>query len=138
MGNWLYQLDVKASTQTAIKLTAQFNNRVQTFFGDARAAADGEEVIDATTPEYHKVRMIYNFKTNHLLVAWLLDPLQQVNNENVASDVLIIRENHGDANQLQFKQDLTQMAVKTAYATMTFTDNHVNNNSLSQWQRYEY
>ena len=138
MGNWLYQLDVKANTQTAIKLTAQFNNRVQTFFGDARAAADGEELIDATTPEYHKVRMIYNFKTNHLLVAWLLDPQQPVNNENVASDVLIIRENHGDANQLQFKQGLNQMAVKTAYATMTFTNNHVNNNSLFQWQRYEY
>ncbi len=138
MGNWLYQLDVKANTQTAIKLTAQFNNRVQTFFGDARAAADGEEMIDATTPEYHKVRMIYNFKTNHLLVAWLLDSPQQVNNENVASDVLIIRENHGDANQLQFKQGLNQMAVKTAYATMTFTNTHVNDNSLSQWQRYEY
>lgn len=138
MGNWLYQLDVQANTQTAIKLTAQFNDRVQTFFGDARAAADGEELIDATTPEYHKVRMIYNFKTNHLLVAWLLDPQQQVNNENVASDVLIIRENHGEANQLQFKQGLNQMAVKTAYATMTFTNNHVNNNSLSPWQRYEY
>ena len=138
MGNWLYQLDVKANTQTAIKLTAQFNNRVQTFFGDARAAADGEEMIDATTPEYHKVRMIYNFKTNHLLVAWLLDSPQQVNNENVASDVLIIRENHGDANQLQFKQDLTQMAVKTAYATITFTKDHVTDTKKSQWQRYEY
>ena len=138
MGNWLYQLDVKANTQTAIKLTAQFNNRVQTFFGDARAAADGEEMIDATTPEYHKVRMIYNFKTNHLLVAWLLDPQQPVNNENVASDVLIIRENHGEANQLQFKQNLTQMAVKTAYATITFTKDHVTDTEKSQWQRYEY
>ena len=138
MGNWLYQLDVKANTQTAIKLTAQFNNRVQTFFGDARTAADGEELIDATTPEYHKVRMIYNFKTNHLLVAWLLDPQQPVNNENVASDVLIIRENHGDANQLQFKQGLNQMAVKTAYATMTFTKGHVTDTKKSQWQRYEY
>ena len=138
MGNWLYQLDVKANTQTAIKLTAQFNNRVQTFFGDARAAADGEELIDATTPEYHKVRMIYNFKTNHLLVAWLLDPQQPVNNENVASDVLIIRENHGDANQLQFKQGLNQMAVKTAYATITFTKDHVTDTEKSQWQRYEY
>ena len=138
MGNWLYQLDVKANTQTAIKLTAQFNNRVQTFFGDARAAADGKEMIDATTPEYHKVRMIYNFKTNHLLVAWLLDPQQQVNNENVASDVLIIREDHGDANQLQFKQDLTQMAVKTAYATITFTKDHVTDTEKSQWLRYEY
>ena len=138
-GNWVYQLDVQANTQTAIKLTAKFNDRVQTFFGDARAAADGEEVMAATTPEYHKVRMIYNFKTNHLLAAWLLDhPNQDINNGEVNANVLIIRENHGDANQLQFKQGLNQMAVNTAYATMTFTNTHVNDNSLSQWQRYEY
>lgn len=138
-GNWVYQLDVQANTQTAIKLTAKFNDRVQTFFGDARAAADGEEVMAATTPEYHKVRMIYNFKTNHLLAAWLLDhPNQDINNGEVNANVLIIRENHGDANQLQFKQGLNQMAVNTAYATMTFTNTHVNDNSLSQWLRYEY
>ena len=130
-GNWVYQLDVQANTQTAIKLTAKFNDRVQTFFGDARAAADGEEVMAATTPEYHKVRMIYNFKTNHLLAAWLLDhPNQDINNGEVNANVLIIRENHGDANQLQFKQGLNQMAVNTAYATMTFTNTHVSKTTI--------
>ena len=138
-GNWVYQLDVQANTQTAIKLTAEFNDRVQTFFGDARAAADGEEVMAATTPEYHKVRMIYNFKTNHLLAAWLLDhPNHDINNGEVNANVLIIRENHGDANQLQFKQGLNQMTVNTAYAVMTFTEDHVTDNALKQWQRYEY
>ena len=138
-GNWVYQLDVQANTQTAIKLTAEFNDRVQTFFGDARAAADGEEVMAATTPEYHKVRMIYNFKTNHLLAAWLLDhPNQDINNGEVNANVLIIRENHGDANQLQFNNNLTEMTVNTAYAVMTFTENHVTNNSLTNFARYEY
>ena len=138
MGNWVYQLDVQANKQTAIKLTAQFNDRVQTFFGDARAAEGVALVMDATSYEYYKVRMIYNFKTNHLLAAWLLDRKQEINNGEITSNVLIIRENHGEANQLQFNNGLTKMTINTAYAAMTFTKDHVTDKDLNQWQRYEY
>ena len=138
MGNWVYQLDVQANKQTAIKLTANFNNKVQTFFGDARAAEGVALVMDATSDEHYKVRMIYNFKTNHLLAAWLLDRKQEINNGEITSNVLIIREDHGEANQLQFNNGLTKMTINTAYAAMTFTKGHVTDKDLNQWQRYEY
>ena len=138
MGNWVYQLDVQANKQTAIKLTANFNNKVQTFFGDARAAEGVALVMDATSDEYYKVRMVYNFKTNHLLAAWLLDREQEINKGEITSNVLIIREDHGEANQLQFNNDLTEMTINTAYAAMTFTKDHVTDKDLNQWQRYEY
>ena len=115
--NWIYQLDVKANSNTEITLTAQYNKETQTFFSTSKSG----EVMQATNDDYHKVRMIYDFKTNNLIAAWLLDtPVQETEAESVASNMLIIRENQDDANQINFTKN-QNMEIYTAYAVMTFT-----------------
>ena len=72
-GNWTYQADVQANTQTKIVLTAKYNEKNQFFFGKARTNDEGEAVLADTENKYHKVRMIYNFQNPpmHLsLHAW--------------------------------------------------------------------
>ena len=140
--NWIYQLDVKANNNTEITLTAKYNNKVQTFFGTSKSGFGGEPIMLATNEDYHKVRMIYDFKTNNLIAAWLLDtPVQETEAESVTSNMLIIREDQGDANQINFTNN-QDMAIYTAYAVMTFTKNHVlgleDKASLSKWQRTDY
>ena len=116
--NWIYQLDVQANSDTEITLTARYNGKVQTFFGTQKG------VMQATNDDYHKVRMIYDFKTNNLIAAWLLDPTQNTEAKSVASNMLIIRENQGEANQINFTNN-QDMEIYTAYAVMTFTKDHV-------------
>ena len=130
--NWIYQLDVQANPYTDISLTAKFNDKVQTFFGTAKG------VMQATNENYHKVRMIYDFKTNNLVAAWLLDQNQTIEEETLASNILIIRENQGSANQITFNNNNNRTDIQTAYGVMTFTQGHIQNNDLSQRERSLY
>ena len=124
--NWIYQLDVQANNNTEITLTAEYNNKVQTFFGTSKSGFGGEPIMQATNDDYHKVRMIYDFKTNNLIAAWLLDETQYPETTSVASNMLIIREDQGDANQINFTNIQNQnMEINTAYAVMTFTKDWV-------------
>ena len=141
--NWIYQLDVQANNQTSISLTAEYNGKVQTFFGNAKSAAEGEPMLVDVANKYHKVRMIYDFKTNNLIAAWLLDETQYPETTSVASNMLIIRENQGVANQINFSNiDNDDMTIQTAYAVMTFTKNHVlgleDKAGLSKQERTDY
>ena len=130
--NWIYQLDVQANPYTDISLTAKFNDKVQTFFGTAKG------VMQATNENYHKVRMIYDFKTNNLVAAWLLDQNQTIEAETLASNILIIRENQGYANQITFANENKTVQVNTTYGVMTFTKTHIEDNSKSQRERSLY
>ena len=132
--NWIYQLDVQANPYTDISLTAKFNDKVQTFFGTAKG------VMQATNENYHKVRMIYDFKTNNLVAAWLLDQNQTIEAETLASNILIIRENQGSANQITFANENVNKTVQvnTAYGVMTFTKTYIEDNSKSQRERSLY
>ena len=124
--NWIYQLDVQANSNTEITLTAKYNGKVQTFFGTSKSGFGGEPIMQATNDDYHKVRMIYDFKTNNLIAAWLLDETQYPETKEVASNMLIIREDQDVANQINFTNIQNQnMEIYTAYAVMTFTKNWV-------------
>jgi hypothetical protein len=126
--NWIYQLDVQANSNTEITLTAQYNGKVQTFFGTSKSGFGGEPIMQATNDDYHKVRMIYDFKTNNLIAAWLLDETQYPETTSVASNMLIIRKDQGVANQINFTKIQSQdkdIAIYTAYAVMTFTQEWV-------------
>lgn len=124
--NWIYQLDVQANNNTEITLTAKYNKKVQTFFGTSKSGFGGEPIMQATNDDYHKVRMIYDFKTNNLIAAWLLDETQYPETTSVASNMLIIREDQRNANQINFKNIQNQdMEINTAYAVMTFTKDWV-------------
>ena len=120
MGNWIYQLDVQAGRGTPIRLTAKYNGNEQEFF-----STSGASLIDATTPQSYKVRFIYDFKTNHLVAAWLLDDIQTSNGGALNSNMLVIRKHHDQAQQLKLNSALTN--VGTAYGVMTFDKYFLNN-----------
>ena len=120
MGNWVYQLDVKAGRGTNIQLTARYNGKDQSFF-----STSGASLIDATTPQSYKVRFIYDFKTNHLVAAWLLDDYNTSGGVELNSNMLVIRKQHEQAQQLKLNADLTK--VGTAYGVLTFDKYFLNN-----------
>ena len=125
MGNWIYQVDVQACNQTTIRLSALYNGQEQLFKG----AKNDISLLNSTEPKYYKVRMIYDFKTNHMISAWLLDEQgNTIEGEgSLASDILVIRKNQDQANQLTFIEGAERTDVGVVYGVMTFDKFFLNN-----------
>ena len=133
-GNWVYQVDVKANKNTKIKLTAEYNNLVQYFKGSENEYIT---LLNSDTEQNFKIRLIYDFKTNHLVVAWL--PESEITTDfELSSDMMIIRRNQENAMQVHFNPNSKQVSgIGTGYAVMTFTKSHVNGNT-SEYNRALY
>ena len=133
-GNWVYQVDVKANKNTKIKLTAEYNNLVQYFKGSENEYMN---LLSSDTEQHFKIRLIYDFKTNHLVVAWLPES-EITTNFELSSDMMIIRRNQENAMQVHFNPNSRQVSgIGTGYAVMTFTTAHVNGNT-SDYNRALY
>ena len=124
MGNWIYQIDVKANKDTEIDLTALYNGKTQYFKGGDQK---GEKLIVTTddNTNYYKMRLIYDFKINKLIIAWL--PEDEVDNQELEVNMMIIRHNQEKAQQVNFKQGAKLSGIETAYAVMTFDKYFLNN-----------
>ncbi len=121
MGNWIYQMDVTANSKTEYKLTALYNNIVQYFKGTSTTTERMLATNNQNQDTSFKIRLIYDFKTNHIVAAWLADDTPG----ELGADMMVIRENQGDATQIDFNgEKLTN--VQKAYAVMTFTKGFVN------------
>ena len=136
--NWVYQVDVKANNNTLVKLTAKYNGQEQYFEG---GAGQDEKIplINATKNEDYKIRLIYNFKTDHLVRAWLVGDVTIENTETLGADMMIIRRNQEQAQQLKFDPNSSTLSeVKTVFAVTTFSKAFITDESKSQYERALY
>ena len=126
MGNWIYQLDVHANKDTEVKLTALYNNVVQYFKGSEK---EPTALLRSTEGKNYKIRLIYDFKINKLISAWLAgDETIAGQDQTLGADMMIIRHNQEKAEQLNFDPTSRQLNdVGTAYAVMTFDKYFLNN-----------
>ena len=126
MGNWIYQLDVHANNRTTIKLTALYNEVVQYFKGSEK---EPTALLRSTEGKNYKIRLIYDFKINKLISAWLAgDETIAGQDQTLGADMMIIRHNQEKAEQLNFDPTSRQLSnVGTAYAVMTFDKYFLNN-----------
>ena len=118
-------MDVKANKNTKIDLTAKYNNRVQYFKGGS--ANDDELQLIVTTDansNYYKIRLIYDFKINQLIIAWLPD---ETDTQELKVNMMIIRHNQEQAQQINFKEGAQLTGIEKAYAVMTFDKYFLNN-----------
>ena len=135
--NWIYQVDVQATSSTQIKLRAIYNGNEQYFKG---SATEKYSLLNSTNDDKHKIRLIYNFKTNHLVCAWLAAG-ETIDGENqtLGADMMLIRENQDPADQLYFNPNYNTLSeVKNAYAVMTFTEDFIKNEEKTIYERALY
>ena len=134
--NWIYQVDVTASKDTYVKLTAKYYNTVQYFHGSESA---GEQLLTSSDESEYKMRIIYDFKTNHLVAAWLGggNTIEGENRE-LGAEMMIIRKNQNKAEQLLFNPNTnTLSSVETVYAVTTFTKDFITSDR-TQYERALY
>ena len=123
--NWIYQVDVTANKDTKVKLIAEYNGQTQYFKGKAE---EYTPLLSSTASTNYKIRLIYDFKSNHLVTAWLAGGNTVKDEQVLGADMMVIRKDQEKADQLNFDPTKSKMnEVKTGYAVMTFTKAHLEN-----------
>ncbi len=129
MGNWIYQVDVKANKDAWIKLTALYDGTIQYFKGAADGVNAYIRMLTSDATDTYKIRLIYDFKINQLIIAWLVED-NTITEENtvLGADMMIIRHNQERAKQLNFDPNNRSLeGVGKAYAVLTFDKYFLNN-----------
>lgn len=126
--NWIYEATVKAQPTARIKLTAKYNNEIQYFYGaeGARTDENTELLIGGSGTDKYKVRVVYDFKTNRLIKAFVPDDGTISSALAIQTDLMIIREHQDNAKQILFSGDGALSEVKTVYGAMKFNKYTVN------------
>ena len=133
--NWIYEATVMVRPSAYVKLYGYFHDKNFYFKGsnedgDPFDADHAIQLVTGSTGSRVKVRVIYDFKTDRLVAAYLpsgnIDEKMAIN-----ADVMFIREHQGDIDQLTFSEKDSKMGaitdIKTAYAVMRFNKWTLNN-----------
>ena len=95
------------------------------------------EILGGSTGDWQTIRVIYDFKTNRLMRAWV--PSGDITGEQaINADLMIIREHQEDATCITFANNSSKLSeVKTVYGTLQF-NRWVLNNRNSKKAGLEY
>ena len=134
--NFIYETVIKANPTALVKLYANYCGISQEFKGDLTPTFDSNHAVEILGGTYaadtkEKMRIVYDFKTNRLVCAWL--PSGDITGElDINADVMIIREHQGDAQQIKFTTNESKLdEVKTVYGVMRFNRWTLNNKDKS-------
>ena len=134
--NWIYQVDVTANNQTFVKLIAEYNGQTQYFKGDDK---EYTRLLSSTASKDYKIRLVYDFKSNHLIIGWLAGGNTVEGEQILGADMMVIRKDQQPADQLNFDPTASPLKeVGIGYAVMTFTEDHITDDTKTARERSLY
>ena len=116
VSNWVYErdvwVDVPESEDVTVCLTAvSYNGARNSLFGfddDAFKVPTQRTIVGAgSTPGPKKMRVIYDFKTNRMIMAWMPSTYECTEEEVLNADVLFMRHENELVPQLTMKDNNT-------------------------------
>jgi uncharacterized repeat protein (TIGR02543 family) len=123
--NWTYVLDLEAQGGAKVKLSANYHNTTQWLIGDASHTV---QILGGTDTGWASLRIVYDFKTNHLLSAWLVPASGNTPAKTLNTSVMVLRENQNDAHEITFeKESDALLEVDTVYSALHFTYDYLTN-----------
>ena len=130
--NFVYERTIQVNTGARAKLTAKYNNNVQYFRGSAGDFAEGTtvELLGGEASGKHTMRIVYDFKTNRLVTAYIPSGTIE-DNIAINADLMIVREHQNAGQQLIFNGG-SLSEVKTVYGVMRFNRWTLNNKSTAE------
>ena len=143
--NWVYQHDVYAAVGTRVKLRVKPHNDAQEsdyLYLKGKKGKDENDFSDENTVELIggsqgqtlKVRVIYDFKSNHLICAWLPEQSNTIQGElSLNSDLILIRKEHNEAQQITFPDANAKITkVSQAYGVLSLSKSHFESGEVSK------
>ena len=109
VSNWVYErdvwVDVQGDQDVTVRLTAvAYNEETNSLFGfeDADQEVPTQRTIvgETSTQGPKKMRIIYDFKTNRMIMAWMPGEYNCTGEEALISDVLFMRHENDPVPQL--------------------------------------
>ena len=107
VSNWVYETNIwvhPANDGATVCLTATaYNDSINSLFG---FEADGvtpkqDTIIGKNSGEPREMRVVYDFKTNRMIMAWIPGDITISDQEALHADVLFIRHENDDVPQLK-------------------------------------
>ena len=135
--NWTYQVDIKAAANSNIILSAKFNNQRQLLLGST-SFTDSVQIVGGSSNREYNMRLVYDFKTDYLIAGYLAGGTNVDESQAIYSDVLIIREQQGNAEQINFASGQKLTEVRTVYGVMQFNKSYLTDASISRYSRNTY
>lgn len=131
--NWIYTLEVEAIPGATYKLEAVINGYRQYFIGEAAA----ETLVGGSGTNHQKMRLVFDYKNNHMIKAWLPNGVIGTD-QAINADVMLIREGQAAATQLQFESDAKLTSVRNVYGVMGFKKDTLTDGAKSSARRTLY
>lgn len=143
--NWVYQHDVYAAVGTRVKLRVKPHNDAQEsdylYLKGKKGQGENDfsdentvELIGGSQEQILKVRVIYDFKSNHLICAWLPEQSNTIQGElSLNSDLILIRKEHNEAQQITFPDANAKITkVSQAYGVLSLSKSHFESGEVSK------
>ena len=127
--NFVYERTIQVNTTARAKLTAKYNNNVQYFIGGAKETV--ELLGGAESDTKYTMRIVYDFKTNRLVTAYMPSNAAITEPLAINADIMLVREHQNAGQQLTFEGNGSLSAVKTVYGVMRFNRWTLNNKSTA-------
>ena len=135
--NWIYERTIQVQPQTRVKLYACYPEanvaNAQYFRGtyDNNNATwnddNSVQILGGTGESWNTIRIIYDFKTNRLMAAWV--PTGEITGEkSLEADMMILREHQEDAACITFANNNNKLVnIKTVYGVLRLNKYILNN-----------
>ena len=137
--NWIYETTIKVQPGARVKLyacyatpagendiaTAQYFRGTNEEFSNASTV----QILGGTGETWNTMRVIYDFKTNRLMGAWVPDTEIGDNGLQIDADIMIMREHQEEATCINLTENANSKLtdVKTVYGVMRFNRWILNN-----------
>ena len=127
ISNWVYYADVNMKPRAQVKLTADIQWQegtenikvVQHFIGSSDA--DCDTILKGKGEQQYHVRMLYDFKTNELISAYVPGGQAEKEIEAIETNLMLIREENNPASQMTFKTNHMLDVGKRSYGVLELT-----------------
>ena len=113
LGNWIYQVELKAVPQGAVSLIAKYNGADRYLIG---GASSWMTIMGGTGSTKYNILAVYDFKTNRLMTVWT--PTGDIKEALTDVDVLLLRHAQEAGQALTFNGG--SLTTKKVYGALEF------------------
>ena len=127
-GNWIYEANIQAQPNAQIKLKSTWgeSNIIEQYFRGTSTTT--ETLMGGEGSDWYSIRLVYDFKTNRLVTAYI--PSGNISkNLEIHADIMFMREHQGDINQITFSEDKSISEIENVYFALKFNKWTLNNRS---------
>ena len=136
ISNWVYYADVQLVPNAGLKVTAKYNEKVQYFVGQENNF--NYTILAGSGSQKYLIRLLYDFKSNHLLSAYIPGGQADKEIEPIQTNLMLIRKENEDATQLTFTTNKMEEIGKRAYGVLELTQATLEDNTKNVYVRSLY